>query len=328
MTTRTEWLSPNRYKELRLAALALFAALVLAAAATLVLPKRYIATARVLVPPQAGEMGPLASAAAAHDIAVNSTGGSRLAVLSYASADARKAAAVVNSFIAAHAKRPMVVIDRASMPRKPSSPDLLVNLAYGAAAGLALGFCLVSFRQKKAELPPLAREDFAPQAREDHGELCRRLLAEWFVSHPVLAIVGTGPREVRAKAAARLAVGFAELGAKTLLADAELADPPPTVQIKPVASFDGLYLLLAPRERLAAVIAEAGRRYRVVLIDSPAGEHRFAALAGGALVVTQPGEEAAAEALEAALAAQKVFIAGRIPVAEERQQQSRAVVNT
>src|SRR5581483_1589414 len=326
MTTSPEWLSPNRYKGLRPVGLALAAALGLSAAATLALPKTYVASARVLVPPEAGDIAPLASAAAARDIAVSAAGGSRLALLTYASADPRKAASVVNDFVAAHAKRPMVVIDRASVPRRAASPDLLANLGYGAVAGLALGLCLVSLRREKAE-PALARESSVPQPEGPH-ELCRRLLAEWFVSHPMLVIVGTGTREARAKAAARLAVGFAELGAKTLLADAELADPPPTVQIKPVDKFDGLYLLLAPRERLAAVIAEAGRRYRVVLIDSPAGEHRFAALAGGALVVTQPGDEAAADALEAALASRKVLIAGRLAVADERQKESRAVVNT
>jgi Mrp family chromosome partitioning ATPase len=152
-----------------------------------------------------------------------------------------------------------------------------------------------------------------PEPHEDYRELCSSLMNEWFVSHPMLAIVGAGPRESRAKVAARLAVCFAQLGAKTLLADAELPDPPANVQIKPVAAFDGLFLLLAPRERLASVVAEAGRRYRVVLIDSPAGEHRFAALAGAALVVTRPDEDrAAVEALEAALAKLQVRVAGRV----------------
>jgi hypothetical protein len=310
--------------QIRTVGIAVLAALVLAAALNALLPKKYAASARILVPAQAGEIAPLASLAATRDISVSTKGSSRLALVSYVSSDPRTAASVVNDFVAAHARRPIVVIDRASVSREPVSPDLLTNLAYGAAAGLALGLGLVFFRQKRlqAAMPApqrMAPEDSTPagtvvqEQQDDYRGLCTSLLTDWFVSHPMLAVVGTAPREARAKVAARLAVCFAQLGARTLLADAELADPPANVQIKPVAAFDGLYLLLAPRERLASVIAEAGRRYRVVLIDSPAGEHRFAALAGAALIVTRPDEDAGAvEALEASLSRLQVRIAGKL----------------
>jgi hypothetical protein len=307
--------------QVRTVGIAVVTALGIAAAVSAVLPKKYAASARILVPPQAGEIAPLASLAASRDISVSTRGSSRLALVSYVSSDPRTAASVVNDFVSTHTRKPMVVIDKASVPRRPVSPDLPANLAYGAAAGLALGIGLIVFRQKRMAAGAPAPERIEPgladapgtvvsEAQDDYRELCHGLLNDWFVSHPMLAIVGSGPREARAQVAARLAVCFAELGAKTLLADAELPDPPANVQIKPVAAFDGLFLLLAPRERLASVVAEAGRRYRVVLIDSPAGEHRFAALAGAALVVARAGEDCAA--LEASLAKLQVRLAGKV----------------
>ena len=310
--------------QLRTVGIAVVAALLLAAALSAILPRKYAASARVLIPPQAGDIGPLANLAASRDISVSTNGASRLALVSYVSSDPRTAASVVNDFVAAHTRKPMVVIDRASVPREPVSPSMAATLGYGAAAGLALGLGLVLIRQRRISAATPAPERMepgtadaaghvVPEPHEDYGGLCRSLMSEWFVSHPMLAIVGAGPREARAKVAARLAVCFAQLGAKTLLADAELPDPPANVQIKPVAAFDGLFLLLAPRERLASVVAEAGRRYRVVLIDSPAAEHRFAVLAGAALIVTRPDEDrAAVEALEAALAKLQVRVAGRV----------------
>ncbi|HEX2566483.1 MAG TPA: hypothetical protein VHL85_06465 [Burkholderiales bacterium] len=311
-------------ERVRTIAIALLAALAVAAGLGALMPKKYAASARILMPPQAGDIAPLASLAASQDISVSTRGSSRVALVSYVSDDPRTAASVVNDFVAAHARNPMVVVDRASVPRRPVSPDFATVLAYGAAAGLAIGLGLVGLRRERAAPEVPAPSRMAPgeaeasgtvvsEPKEDYRELCSRLLAEWFVSHPILAIVGTGPREARAQVAARLAVCFAELGAKTLLADAELPDPPANVQIKPVPAFEGLFLLLAPRERLAAVVAEAGRRYRVVLIDSPAGEHRFASLAGAALVVARPGEDPAlAQALEASLARLNVQVAGKV----------------
>ena len=308
----------------RTVGIAVLAALILAAALSVLLPRKYAASARILVPPQAGEIAPLADLAAAKDISVSTKGASRLALVSYVSSDPRTAASVVNDFVAAHTRSPMVVIDRASVPRQPVSPDLLSNLAYGGAAGLVLGIGLVFFRRGRVQAAMPAAQRMAPgdsmapgtvvqEHQDDYRGLCSGLLSDWFVSHPMLAVVGTAPREARAKVAARLAVCFAQLGAKTLLADAELADPPANVQIKPVDAFEGLYLLLAPRERLASVIAEAGRRYRVVLIDSPAGEHRFAALAGAAVIVTGSEEDAGAvEALEGSLSRLQVRIAGKL----------------
>ena len=57
-------------------------------------------------------------------------------------------------------------------------------------------------------------------------------------------------------------------------------------------------LELLSRERLRHFLGAAARPFRVVLIDTPAAERgpdleMFAALAGGALLVVRPGEDAA-----------------------------------
>src|SRR4051812_2270999 len=124
---------------LRVMGTALVLALVAAAAITAVLPRKYAATARVLLPADA-EIAPLASAAAARDISLSSRGGSRLVLLRHVSADPSLAASVVNDFVSANAKKPATVIDRANASRQPVEPDLGMNLLFGAAAGLLAGF--------------------------------------------------------------------------------------------------------------------------------------------------------------------------------------------
>ncbi len=57
-------------------------------------------------------------------------------------------------------------------------------------------------------------------------------------------------------------------------------------------------LELLSSARLPALLAEAGKHFPVILVDTPAAEHGpdfqiFAALAGGALVVGAGGVEAA-----------------------------------
>jgi hypothetical protein len=304
-------------ERLRVVAFATLAGLAAAALVSAALPRKYAAAARILVPPQAGEIAPFAELAASRDISVSAHGASRMLLVRHVSTDPRAAASVVNDFVAANAKRPMVVIDRASIPREPL-PGLALNLAWGAVAGLALGFAFVALHERRQRPAPDAPQRIEPRPEDDsrvlaaekgaYRELCEGLLRDWFASHPLLAIVGAGAREERANVAARLAVSFAELGAKTLLVDTELQRSAQGVQLKPVAGFEGLFLMLAPGERLATAIVEASRRFRVVLIDSPASDerHEFAALAGGALIVARPdAERAALEALEAAL--------GRLP---------------
>jgi Mrp family chromosome partitioning ATPase len=167
--------------------------------------------------------------------------------------------------------------------------------------------------------PPLLAA--RPARTETMRPLCIQLLEHWFsAERALLAIVGANPGEGRSGFAAQLAVAFAELGHKTLLIDGDFRAPgvhrafrlPNThgladfLQYKQVslasagtdlavmvagsAMPDPLELLSRPR--LAAFLAEARKHFRVVLIDTPAAARGpdfeiFAALAGGALVLTR-----------------------------------------
>ena len=167
--------------------------------------------------------------------------------------------------------------------------------------------------------PPLLAA--RPARAETMRPLCIQLLEHWFTEErQLLAIVGADAGEGRSRFAAQLAVAFAELGHKTLLIDGDFRAPgvhrtfrlPNThgladfLQYKQVslasagadlavmvagsAMPDPLDLLSRPR--LAAFLAEARKHFRVVLIDTPAAARGpdfeiFAALAGGALVLTR-----------------------------------------
>jgi hypothetical protein len=277
-------------------ALTILAIVTIVAAITAAMPRKYAATARVLLPASASaEVSELAPLAAARNISVSATGASRMLVVQHVSRDPRVAATVVNDFVTSHARKNMVLIDEASVPQQPVGPDFTLNVGLAGAAGLVLGLAVVGLRERRARPPKprqAAGEGAPPSAvlsrdKSAYEQLCRELLASWFCSHRMLAIVGPGDRAPRANVAARLAVGFAELGEKTLLVDAG-AKPAEAIRVTPVKGVQNLYLLQAPRERLASVLTEAGRRFRVVLIDVPAdqtGRHAFAALAGGALLV-------------------------------------------
>jgi len=288
-------------------------ALALAAAISAVQPKKYAATARVLLPPNA-ELAPLVTAAEARDISLTSRGGSHLVTLRHLSSSPGDAAAVVDAFVAANAKKPAQVIDRPSVSHSPVEPDLATNLLYGAAAGILAALGWMALRERRAQPAPAPVERIEPTEKHEPGnqDLCARLLKEWFADHRMLAVVGTGERQERASIAARLAVSFTELGAKTLVVDAEVNAQ--SVQIRPAEGFRELYVLLAPRERLTAVISEAARRFPVILIDAPAHdpEHRFASLASGALVVTKEGHEAELQTLERSLTAASVRVVGTV----------------
>ena len=152
--------------------------------------------------------------------------------------------------------------------------------------------------------------------------LCEQLIAHWFTrERHLLPIVSANPGEGRSRVAAQLAVAFAELGHRTLVIDGDLRAPalhrsfglPNThgladflrdkrvslaasgpnlsVMVAGSAVADPLELLSEPR--LPAFLTEARKHFRVVLIDTPAAARgpdfeMFAALGGGALVVTRP----------------------------------------
>lgn len=154
--------------------------------------------------------------------------------------------------------------------------------------------------------------------------LCRQLLDHWLQDgRTLLPVVSAQRGEGRTWCAAHLAAGFAALGEKTLLVDADFRSPglhqafnvenrdglaeylvgEPT---NPVPVNENLALLVAGRarrhrlqllgsERLKGLIAAASKHFRVIVVDTPAAAQGpdleiFAALAGCVLVVAGRGD--------------------------------------
>ena len=167
--------------------------------------------------------------------------------------------------------------------------------------------------------PLLAARPLRP---ESVHAVCAQMLEHWFTpERQLLAVVSANPGDGRSRVSAQLAIAFSEMGFKTLLIDGDLRSPALhrvfrlpnrhgladlllekkrvglasagqnlSVMVAGASSVDPLELL--SRQRLQAFVAEARKHFRVVLIDTPAAARgpdfqMFAALAGGALVVTR-----------------------------------------
>ena len=172
--------------------------------------------------------------------------------------------------------------------------------------------------------PLLAARPLRPEALR---ALSLQLLEHWFNgSRTLLPVISVGARDGRSSLAAELAQTFAAMGERTLLIDADfrspslhqkfslkntggLADLLDGRLVRLAACKENLAVLVAgavredplellSRQRLRHFLGAAARPFRVVLIDTPAAERgpdleMFAALAGGALLVVRPGEDAA-----------------------------------
>ena len=295
-------------------------ALGLAYAAALIGPRQYIATGGVLLP--AG-----------------------MTRIQYAADDGRTAAAAVQAFIASHKEARLV--DPPLVTREPG-PSVLYLLT--AAVLLLLAFL---WKRK----PALARSETAliqalgtplvaarPLAAE---ALARQLVAQWFGrGRPTLAIVSARSGGGRARVAAELARALARMGEPTLLIDADfrapglhrafglrnragLADFLEGGGAKLAHCADNLSVLVAGRSaedplellsraRMRELLAVAARRYRVVLVDTPAAAcgpdlQLPAAFSGGALVVADFADEVPAlERLREHLAFCKARVVGTV----------------
>lgn len=293
---------------LRPLALCLAAALLLAYAATALSPQRYIATARALLPAQPGQ-------------------GSRILKIEHSAGDPLEAAALAARELSAHGN--VTVLDEAIV--LPAARRFALHLALGAALGLALGLALVLARERRRRpvrtereliaalgVPLLAARPLQPEALRG---LCLQLLEHWFSGdRTLLPVVSAGRKDGRTRLAAQLARGFAALGVRTLLIDADLRSPGQHREFglpnrrglsdflagRPVqmaACGEHLAVLVAGTaradpvallgcERLGALLAASGKPFRVVLVDTPAAQcgpdmQIFAALAGGALVAAR-----------------------------------------
>jgi Mrp family chromosome partitioning ATPase len=287
--------------------------------AALLSPRQYIATGGVLLP--AG-----------------------MARFQYAADDGRTAAAAVQAFTAGHPEARLV--DRPLVVREPEPP-----LAYLL---IALFLVLLALWRRK---PALVRSETAliqalgtplvaarPLAAD---ALARQLVAHWFGrGRPTLAVVSARSGGGRARVAAELARALARLGEPTLLIDADfraprlhrafglrnragLADFLEGGGAKLAHCADNLSVLVAGRSaedplellsraRMRELLAVAARRYRVVLVDTPAAAcgpdlQLPAAFSGGALVVADFADEVPAlERLREHLACCKARVVGTV----------------
>jgi Mrp family chromosome partitioning ATPase len=295
------------YARLPLAALA--AGLAVSAAATLAWPAHYSATARIMLPAgvrEGSRIVKLEHAARDPRVAASAVGDMLQPYL-------RRKAVLIDA--------PTVMRQRPSL-----GLNLALGGAGGLAVGLAWLAARQRARRpvrSERELvqalgePLLALRPLRPEVLR---ELCARLLEHWFTpQRRLLAIVSAQPGEGRTRLAAQLSAGFAAMGEKTLLIDGDfrapalhrafnlpnargLADLLEDRQASLASAGTNLCVLVAgtsradplellSRARLPAFLAEAARHFRVVLIDTPAAARgpdfqMFAALAGGALVVT------------------------------------------
>ena len=122
---------------------------------------------------------------------------------------------------------------------------------------LARQFSYPYLQQGKGELSPrllAAYEPFSPQA-EALRAIRSQLLLRWFGrGHRALAVVGVTPDDDAALCASNLAVVFAQLGARTLLVDANLRAPRQQEAFA-LASRQGLSDLLAGRAGLDVIVS-------------------------------------------------------------------------
>ncbi|MGH8641700.1 MAG: polysaccharide biosynthesis tyrosine autokinase [Burkholderiales bacterium] len=218
---------------------------------------------------------------------------------------------------------------------------------------LSVQFNYPHLNERQSVLGPeliAAHAPFQAQA-EALRDLRTQLLLHWAnPERKVLAIVSVNARDGRTFVAANLAVVFAQLGEKTLLIDADLRQPRqhrlfghggpglaqalsgrPGIELaERVSYFENLWLLTAgatppnPLELLSRpefpkLLAEARRRFTVVVVDTPASlrgsdARLVAARSDGVLAVVRQDRTRIAdlEALCRAASASGVQVAGTI----------------
>jgi hypothetical protein len=298
---------PLMLARLRPIALALTAALALVYCASLLAPQGYVARARVLLP------------------------GERMLKFEETAADPAQAEERVRARLQRYAGG-MVIDEPAVLPQR-QGVTLPLSLAALIGLGIGFGVVATRERRRRPVrherelvaalgIPLLAARPSEPQALR---ALCRQLLEHWFVGgRALLPLVGNAHT---AEIARDMAVIFAEMGVRTLLIDADLRSPrlhgffgvPNRQGLADVLDGRGVQLAqrgeqlallvcggvsedpleLLSRPRLPDLLRVVARPFRVVLIATSAIERGpdfeiFAALAGGALVVTRSGEDAAA----------------------------------
>ena len=298
----------KRALDLRIAPAMLAVALAIAWAWHELAPRTYVAVARVMLKDRIVKLE-----SAALDPAEARSGLSHL-LIKYPDASVLDAPTLVGS--------------RRSLPL-----DLALGAGLGLAFGAGLTFCQVRRRRPvrvERDLVPLLGNPLLaarPLQPEALRALAGQLREHWFgAGRQLLPIVSAGRGDGRSRVAVQLAELFAQMGERTLLIDADLRAPSvhrafqlanarglaDLLRDRPVqlaACKENLAVLVAgdvrehplellSRPRLQNFLRAAARPFSVVLIDTPSADQgpdleMFAALAGGALLVVRPGEDAA-----------------------------------
>jgi hypothetical protein len=297
----------KRTFDLRIASCVLATALAIACACHALAPRTYVASARLMLPDRIVKLESVA--------------------LDPADARSSLSSQLVKYSDASMLDAPTLVGARRSLPL-----DLALGAGLGLAFGAGLTFWQLRRRRPvriERELVPLLGNPLlaARPARPDAlRALARQLGDHWFgAGRKLLPIVSAGQGDGRSSVAVQLARQFAQMGVRTLLVDADFRSPSvhrsfrlpnqrglgDLLVDRPVqlaAVEENLAVLVAgqltddplellSRPRLMNFLRAAARPFDVVLIDTPAAERGpdheiFAALAGGALLVVRPGEDA------------------------------------
>ena len=302
----------NRSLDLRLAACVLVAALGAAASWHALAPRTYVASASVLLP-KAGAQ-------------------SRILRLESAALDPAEARSALSAELARYSDAAVLDAPTIGAASRSLVIDLALGGGFGLAFGAGLTFWRARRRRpvrRERDLVPLlgnpvlAARPLQPEALR---ALADQLRHHWFThQRKLLPIVSTGRGDGRSRVAADLARHLAEMGERTLLVDANLRAPSlhrafrlknergladllderpvqvaacgKNLAVLAAGSLRDDPLELLSRPRLANFLRAAARPFDVVLIDTPAAAagpdlEIFAALAGGALLVVRPGEDA------------------------------------
>ncbi|HUQ74856.1 MAG TPA: CpsD/CapB family tyrosine-protein kinase [Burkholderiales bacterium] len=294
-------------------ALALCVALAAAYACNALAPRIYVATARVLLPKPGVE--------------------SRVVKLERAARDAAEARTELARLLGEYSDAAVIDAPAIVAGSRSLGVDLAIGAALGLGFGAGFTLWRERRRRPvrvERDLVPLLGNPLLaarPHQPEALRALARQLGEHWFRDgRKLLPVVSAGKGDGRSSVARELATLFAQMGERTLLIDADLRSPSvhrafhlknkgglaDLLADRPVqlaACRDNLAVLVAgttrehplellSRPRLLNFLAAAARPFDVVLIDTPAAEagpdlEIFAALAGGALLVVRPGEDAA-----------------------------------
>jgi succinoglycan biosynthesis transport protein ExoP len=212
------------------------------------------------------------------------------------------------------------VIDPASLPSSPSSPNVSLNLSLGVIVGLAIGLGLAfalenmdttlhSTKQIEAALnlktlaripkkrgrKPSFRDTNSPQAEANRTLRTNLLNLAPEKSLHTLMLTSAEPNEGKSTTAAHLAIAMGQAGHKTILVDCDLRRPKQH-KLFSRANIVGLSDLLTERANIEDVLLE-DQMPNVSLITSgvlPPGEHPTELIASDAMkkLLVQLSEQA------------------------------------